>query len=121
MSAFLDRLDARLKRKLKGWETMAGALIFSTTGARAITSRNLSGERVIGLDSSATRHGGRIDIGISWETNNTRKQAALPRTLGRRADDTPFSQMSNPWWEALRDPALTCTRLEKAGCVVANA
>ena len=106
MSSFLDRLETQLTRKLKGWKPSREGNFFKTW-ARGITSRNLNGERVIGLHSSARADGSEIYIGITWETDNLRKQARI-ELLTALQTIYPSAKFGSRWvYEMVRSPAPT--------------
>jgi hypothetical protein len=106
VSAFLDRLDTRLKGKLKGWETFRQHDFFNDYWAGYYVAKPAWG-KVYGIGFECIKHGGTMDLGISRGTNNTQKQPLSPELLDAVQSIHP-SAKSHPWWEAfvtLRSPA----------------
>jgi hypothetical protein len=102
VSGFLNRLDARLKRKLKGWELWREHEFFNDMWAGYWVAKPAWEDRYwIGFEC------GRMDIGIARITDNTRKHPLSPELLAAAQTIHP-SAKSSPWWEAwvtLRSPA----------------
>jgi hypothetical protein len=73
MSSFLDRLETRLTTKLKGWKSWRDPNFFKTSAGYYIAKPEWEESYWIGFE--CWPDGSRIDIGISWETDNVRKQA----------------------------------------------
>jgi hypothetical protein len=73
MSSFLDRLETRLRRKLKGWKTFRDPNFFKTYAGYYITKTEWGESYWIGFECYPNLR--QIDIGIMWETGNIRKQA----------------------------------------------
>ena len=88
MSSFLDRLDTPLKRKLKGWKPWRELL--QERAGYYIAKPEWGESYWIAFECYAD--GSEIDIGITWETDNTPK-ASSHGTLDCPADDIPFSQI----------------------------
>src|SRR5262249_7088372 len=72
MSSFLDRLETRLMKKLKGWKPWRDSNFFKATAGYYITKTKWRERYWIGFECYPD--GSRIDIGISWEIDNIRKQ-----------------------------------------------
>jgi hypothetical protein len=106
VSAFLDRLDTRLKGKLKEWETFRQHDFFNDHWAGYYVAKPAWG-KVYAIGFECVQHGGTMYLGISRKTNDTRKQPLSPELLGAVKTIHP-SAKSHPWYEAfvtLRSPA----------------
>jgi hypothetical protein len=88
MSSFLDRLDIQLMRKLKGWKPWRDSNFFKAYAGYYITKPEWGESYWIGFECYPD--GSRVDIGITWETDNTRKQALAE--LLTAAADIPLSR-----------------------------
>jgi hypothetical protein len=72
MSSFLDRLETRLTGKLKGWKSWRDPNFFKTYAGYYIVKPEWEESYWIGFECYPNCR--QIDIGITWETKNTRKQ-----------------------------------------------
>ena len=107
VSAFLDRLDARLKRKLRGWE-------FSRWGGRFFVDAYpgdyfwkpaWAGQYGLGLQCD--EYGARMIFGVYREKESIGKRPNSEKLLSAVATLHPSSR-TNAWWEAritMRSPA----------------
>jgi hypothetical protein len=103
--SFLDRLETRLTKKLKGWKPWREGNFFKTTAGYYITKPEWGESYWIGFE--CWPDGSRIDICIYWETDNIRKQA-IAELLTALQTRYP-SAKSHPGWRCvyamLRSPA----------------
>ena len=107
MSSFLDSLEILLMGKLKGWKPQRDSNFFKATAGYYITKPKWGESYWIGFECYPD--GSRVDIGITWETDNTRKQA-LAELLTALQRIYPSAKIwSNPrlkWvYAMLRSPA----------------
>lgn len=106
VTSFLSRLDSRLKRKLKGWDSESWGGHFFTNAYAGYSIWKPAWEyHSIGLQCG--EHGDSMVIGVCRSTNNTRKVRLHPPLLSAVQRLLP-SATSTAWWEArtaLRSPA----------------
>jgi hypothetical protein len=98
VAGFIDRLDARLKRKLKDWESgCCDGCFFVDAWAGYYIWKPAWKNRAIGIQCG--RYGEKMLLGVVRETNNTK---AVPRhTPLLSAVQAVFpSAKAQTWWEA---------------------
>ena len=107
VSDFLDRLDSRLKKELRGWESeQQGKSFFIDAYAGYYIWKPRWEQLSVGLQCNY--HGEQMVIGVARSTDNSRKQPRCPQLLDVAQKINP-SATSTTWWEAriiLQSPAV---------------
>ena len=98
VTKFLEKLDFRLKRKLKGWqsEPFGGQFFEDPYPGYYIWNKQWKHHSV---GFQCAEYGGRMDIGVSRDTDNARKLPFHPPVLVAIQGILPGSK-SYSWWEA---------------------
>ncbi|HPF99366.1 MAG TPA: hypothetical protein PLE77_04810 [Kiritimatiellia bacterium] len=106
VAGFLDRLDSRLKKKLKGWRSeLYGGSFFVDAYPGFYVSKPTWKHHSIGFQCG--EHGDRMTIGIARDTADSRKLPRYAPLLTAVQSILPAAR-SQAWWEAraaMRSPA----------------
>jgi hypothetical protein len=114
VSGFLDRLDSRLKRKLKGWESdRYGVLFLGKWSGYCISKPEWDEQYYIHLLFG--EYGKNMAFGVGRDFKQFGKRPFCDDLLSAVARLHPSARQQKPWWEAqvsMRSPATDWSKPE---------
>ena len=99
VAGFIDRLDAKVKRKLQGWETAREDSEFFTTAYAGYYVAKPAWDDRYWIGFQCNDYGEKMVWGIARGTDDTRRQP-LRADLLRAVQQKHPSAKSQSWWEA---------------------